>query len=194
MSLGILLLLLSQSNVLLNSKNLIKLEGEVNNYNINYVIKKITNSESDPLYLYINTNGGDVEAGLKLIHTLESYKNKKNIICIGKLIISMGFSIFQSCKERVILNSSKAMQHQMKIFLDGDIDTIREQFKYIENINQQLNKYESNRLKISEKKYNNLIKNEWWMYGKDILKFNAADKIKSLNCYNKFRKFNCIYI
>ena len=196
MFLGILLLLLllSNSKILLNKTNLIKFEGEVNDYNINYVIKEIQKSKSDPLYLYIKTNGGDVESGLRLINIIESYKKKKDIICIGEVIISMGFSIFQSCKERVILNITKAMQHQMKVTLDGDIDTIREQFIYIENINKKLNKYESNRLKISENKYNKLIKTEWWMYGKEILKFNAADKIKTLNCYNKFKKFNCKYI
>lgn len=190
MSLGILLLLLSNSKILLNKTNLIRLEGEVNNYNINYVIKEIQKSKSDPLYLYIKTNGGDVEPGLRLINTIELFKKKKDIICIGELILSMGFSIFQSCKERVILNTTKAMQHQIKISFTGDIDTIKEQFKYIENINKKLNKYESKRLKISESKYNKLIKNEWWMYGKNILKFNAADKMKILNCY----KFNCEYI
>ena len=63
-----LLLFLRTSLIVLNSTNFVELSGDIDQENINMAIKDMTYSNSDLIYLYLNTNGGEVESGLRLIH------------------------------------------------------------------------------------------------------------------------------
>ena len=73
-------------------------------------------SDTDKIYVYIDSMGGSVEVGNKLINQFNYYsKIGKSIECIAKNAYSMAFQIFQNCDKRYILSSSIAMQHQVSL-------------------------------------------------------------------------------
>lgn len=186
-----LLLFLRTSLIVLNSTNFVELTGDVDQENINNVIKELTYSNSDLIYLYLNTNGGEVESGLRLIHILESYSDKKNIICIGEKVLSMGFSIFQACKTRIVMLSSTAMQHQMIISLEGQLYTLMRKLEYLKHIDDYLSTQESERLKMPKEFYKSLTEHEWWLHGRTIVEKKAADKVQKVICNRKLSKILC---
>ena len=186
-----LLLFLRTSLIVLNSTNFVELSGDIDQENINMAIKDMTYSNSDLIYLYLNTNGGEVESGLRLIHILESYDNKKNIICIGEKVISMGFSIFQACKTRIVMLSSTAMQHQMIVSLEGQLYTLMRKMEYLKYIDDYLSTRESERLKMPKEFYKSLTEHEWWLHGRSIVEKNAADKLQKVICDRKLSKILC---
>ena len=74
------------------------------------MIEKITKKS---VYLYIDSTGGSVHYGEKIIQYIE-YKKEKNIfICAHTHTLS--FHIYQHCNFRVVLPSSTNMQHQMSL-------------------------------------------------------------------------------
>ena len=64
-------------------------------YDLNLIEKK------NDTYVYLNTPGGSVFDGLKIIEEIRKY----NMSCIVENAYSMGFIIFQSCKNRYILSN-----------------------------------------------------------------------------------------
>ena len=100
-------------NVKLNTKNSLILRGEVNDKSVSrliYQINKLDNTND--IYLYLDTPGGSVESGHKLISEIINH----NITCIAEKAYSMGFAILQSCTNRYILRHGKLMIHQVKIW------------------------------------------------------------------------------
>lgn len=186
-----LLLLLRTSLIVLNSTNFVELSGDIDEENINTVIKHLTYSKSNLTYIYINTNGGEVESGLRLIHILDSYDSKKNIICIGEKVLSMGFSIFQACKKRVVMLSSTAMQHQMIVSLEGQLYTLMRKLEYLKYIDDYLITHESKRLEMPKEIYKSLKEHEWWLHGRYIVEKKAADRIQKVICDRKLSKILC---
>ena len=96
----------------LNTTNNLVLKGEVNSKmatDFIYELNKRTN-KSD-IYVFLNTNGGSVEEGMKIISEINKYGSS----CIVEKAYSMGFAILQNCKERYILPHGSIMQHQISL-------------------------------------------------------------------------------
>jgi ATP-dependent Clp protease protease subunit len=135
------------------------------------------------IYLYINSPGGNVIAGLEIINYIKSLQNRdKQIICIAHNAMSMAFVIFQYCSQRYILYSSTLMQHQMSLGVKGKLYDINSRLSYLNSMENNINLHQANRLKLSLDNFTRLIQNDWWLYSEDILSNNAADKMVSIFC------------
>jgi ATP-dependent Clp protease protease subunit len=151
------------------SKLLSKLNAIENNY--------------DTLYLYINSPGGDVTAGLEIINYIKGLQERsKQIICISQNAMSMAFVIFQYCSTRYILFSSTLMQHQISMKLEGKLYDINSRVSYVNTIENKLVNYQAARLGISPLEFTRLIQNDWWLFSKEIITYKAADKMVSVHC------------
>jgi ATP-dependent Clp protease protease subunit len=135
------------------------------------------------MYLYINSPGGSVIAGLEIINYIKSLQSReKKIICIAHNAMSMAFVVFQYCSERYILYSSTLMQHQMSLGVKGKLYDINSRMSYLNSLETNINREQAIRLKLSLDNFTRLIQNDWWLYSEDILLNNAADKIVSIFC------------
>jgi ATP-dependent Clp protease protease subunit len=140
-------------------------------------------SKHDKLYIYINSPGGNVMAGLEIVNYIKSLQERsKKIICIAHNAMSMAFVVFQYCSERYILHSSTLMQHQMSLGLQGKLYDINSRMTYLNSLETKLNQYQSKRLNMSEEKFIQKIQHDWWLYADDIIAHNAADKMVSIFC------------
>jgi ATP-dependent protease ClpP protease subunit len=152
-------------------------------------------SEKETIYVYIDSNGGEVESGNKLINQLNYYsKIGKSIKCIAKNAFSMAFQIFQSsgCNSRYILTSSTTMQHQMSLNnIKGQLFNTMNYLKMIESMSNSLDQQSANRIGMSIEEYNKLTKTDWWLYGEDIIRKGVADCLVTIGCDQKL--FNTHY-
>jgi ATP-dependent Clp protease protease subunit len=140
-------------------------------------------NKHNTLYLYINSPGGSVMAGLEIINYIKSLQRReKQVICIAHNAMSMAFAIFQYCTERYILYSSSLMQHQMSLGVSGKLYDINSRMVYLNRLEEKINQDQAERLKLSVANFTRLIQNDWWMYAEDILANNAADKMVSIFC------------
>jgi ATP-dependent Clp protease protease subunit len=137
----------------------------------------------DTIYLYINSPGGEVTAGLEIVNYIKSLQERsKQVICIAHNAMSMAFVIFQYCSQRYILYSSTLMQHQMALSTKGKLYDINSRMTYYNTLETVLNQDQATRLEISLEEFAKRIQNDWWLYAEEIINNKAADKIVSFYC------------
>jgi len=169
--------------ITLTEKNHTSLVGVVNRDSIKLVMTDLVKrDQSKEFYLYIESPGGSVLAGLLLVDYLAT---QKNITCVASFAASMAFSILQACPTRIVTPSAVIMQHEA--YQVGDGKETSDDMKTNSNILLQMNDlmatFESKRLGITKEKFLELIKHEYWLIGSvKILHDNAADESKGVVC------------
>ena len=160
----------------LENLNYIHIEGTIEQDMASEVISNIFEQDKD-FYIYIDSNGGDVESGLKIVKMMKYLQTENiKIKCIANKAMSMAFHIFQHCDERLVTQHSVLMQHEMSIHLEGNIkDTEQLYYKYLQWDNE-INTFDSARIKMDKTQYLLELKNELWFTGDDIISHNIADR------------------
>ena len=121
------------------------LTGEVNDQSANIVIAQLIylegkNPDKD-IFLYINSPGGSVSAGMAIYDTMQYIKCDVSTICIG-LAASMGAFLLSSGTKgkRFALPNSEIMIHQPLGGAQGQASDIEIQARQIQKIKAKLNK------------------------------------------------------
>ena len=177
----------SLREIKLNSTNNILFRGPVDEDSTTeliYEFNKLSQKQKNKTILYLDTPGGSVNEGMKIVTLVKDY----NLSCIAERAYSMGFIIFQACRERLILKHSSLMQHQMSLGIMNEKGKIDSYMNYIKEIENELISMQASRLGMSRNKFRNKTVNEWWMYGDNILNYKAADKLIKIECETSLTK------
>lgn len=177
-------LLCSGKVVHLTNDNFVSLRGPVNSQSIAELISNLLDKNSNERYIYLSTNGGSVDAGLKLINVIKDLENSNiNVNCIADTAISMGFVIFQSCTNRMVLAHSTLMQHQMSMSnIRGKLLELNSYMLHINKIEDELNLMQASRLNMSKSEFEEKVMNDWWITTNESIEQNVADEIVSIKC------------
>jgi len=171
------------NTIILNNSNHISIKGPIDGSLSSKWVNQIYKNKEKDLYIYISSPGGSVVDGYQIVEAINTIsKNGINVYCIGDVSISMAFVIFQSCPHRYIRKSSILMQHQMSFGTKGEIEKVKSYVNFINNMKKEINLEQANRLKLTLDNFEKKILNDWWIYGKDIIKNNAADELITVIC------------
>lgn len=93
-----------------------------------------------PIYLYVNSPGGSVTAGLAVYDTMQYVKSEVSTICIGQAA-SMAAVLLASgaSGKRYVLPHSRVMLHQVLGGVQGQASDIEIHAKEILRVREQLN-------------------------------------------------------
>jgi ATP-dependent Clp protease, protease subunit len=105
-----------------------------------YMLYLDSEDQTKPIYLYINSPGGSVTAGLAIYDTMQHIKSEVVTICVG-LAASMGSFLLTagSNGKRLALPHSRIMIHQPSGGTRGQATDIEIEAKEILRIRKQLN-------------------------------------------------------
>jgi ATP-dependent Clp protease protease subunit len=166
---------------LLNER-IIFLGGPIDDYTANLIIAQLlyldhTDSKKD-VYLYINSPGGSVTAGLAIIDTMNFIKADVSTICVG-IAASMGALILSSGKKgkRFSLPNSEVMIHQVMGGTEGQASDIAINAKHILRTKDTLNKILASN---TNKKVDQVEKDsdrDYWMTSDEAKKYGIIDDI-----------------
>lgn len=172
----------------LTEANSVSLDGQVDAFSIPVIIDKINNLEKDQeLYIYINSQGGSVFAGIELVELLNH--TDKKITCIARSAISMAFSIFQACPTRLVTPYAILMQHRIAGAMQGTPEELKSRAQLGNDLEELLNISDSKRLGITLKEFENLVRYEYWIVGAtNIIKAKAADDVTLVKLPKKIEK------
>ncbi len=156
---------------------ILKLEGTITRQNIDILHDAFLNDPNQQNYiLYLNTNGGSISEGLRIMPYLET----KNVTCVVDRAYSMGFFLLQSCKQRYILPYGSIMQHDMSLNLADEYPKIQSYFKYLSTLYDNMISKQIDRIGISKTNFLEKIRNDWWMNATQAVEQNCVDKIVPL--------------
>ena len=161
---------------------IIFLSGEINDAVANSVVAQLIylegkNPDKD-IYLYINSPGGSVSAGLAIYDTLNYIKCDVSTICIG-LAASMGAFLLSSGTKgkRFALPNSEIMIHQPLGGAQGQASDIEIQARHMQKIMQKINKILSENTSQSLEKIEKDTDRDFYMSADEAVNYGLVDKI-----------------
>lgn len=170
----------SSNRIVLTEKNHIALIGVVDEESIATAIVQLESLPEKKVYIYINSPGGSVTAGLKFIEHLET--TEKDVTCIVDVAISMAHAITQSCKYRVAVSSNIMMQHVTSASVSGTLAQIRGIYNvYLQN-ESRLMEFSAKRVGVTTEVFRERVRNEWWTSGNDSYAQHMVDEMVSVKC------------
>ena len=121
-------------------ERIILLNGEINDTTANIWIAELLYLESvndDDIYIYINSPGGSIVAGLALYDTMRFIKPNVNTVCVG-LAASMAAFILSSGDKRYALENSEIMIHEPSTNFGGNASDIFNHTKWLERMKNKV--------------------------------------------------------
>jgi len=162
------------------------LQGEVRAENMNILIASVLHLDHEdntkPIYLYINSNGGNCQDGLALMNTLEICQSPIVTICTG-MAASMGAMIlsdkysYKPGNKRMILPDARVMIHSVASGFQGKVQDMRISFKESEMFQEKLMR----RLATNTgKTYEQIVKDcdrDLYLSAEEALEYGLVDEI-----------------
>jgi ATP-dependent Clp protease protease subunit len=166
---------------LLNER-IVFLGGPIDDHLANVIIAQLLFLESeDPkkdIYLYINSPGGHVSAGLAIMDTMNHIKPDVNTVCVGHAA-SMGAILLSAGTKgkRFVLPNSEVMIHQPLGGVEGQAADIEISAKHILRTRDTLNKILSENTGQKLDKIKNDVDRDYWMNAEESVKYGIVDKV-----------------
>ncbi|MEB3119641.1 MAG: ATP-dependent Clp endopeptidase proteolytic subunit ClpP [Snowella sp.] len=163
-------------------ERIVFLGQEVRDENANLVVAQLLFLEAeDPekdIYLYINSPGGSVSAGLGIFDTMNQIRPDVSTICIG-LAASMGaFLLSAGAKgKRMSLPNSRIMIHQPLGGAQGQATDIEIQAKEILYLKQLLNNHLANHTGQPLDKIAEDTERDFFMSAEDAKDYGLIDQV-----------------
>lgn len=163
----------------LHNDNFLVIRGSIDDTtSSNFVYELNKKKNKNNTYVYLDTPGGSVESGNVILNEIQKY----NLSCIAEKAYSMGFVLLQGCKKRYITKYAKVMQHQLSYGIKNEIEKINSYSRFINEIDQELNQMQANKINMTYSDFKFKTFNEWWLFGQNIISENVADKMVNVLC------------
>lgn len=158
------------------------LTGEVNDQSASSVIGQLLFLESEnpdkDIYLYINSPGGSVTAGMGIYDTMRFIRPKVNTICVG-LAASMGALLLSSGEKgkRFALPHSRVMIHQPLGGMQGQATELEIVACEILRTKAELNKILADNTGKPIEEVARDTERDYWLTAEEALKYGLIDRI-----------------
>ncbi len=163
-------------------ERIIFLVGPVNDGTANLVVAQMLFLESEnpdkDIFLYINSPGGSVSAGLSIFDTMQFIKPDVSTLCMG-MAASMGsFLLMAGAKgKRFALPNSRVMIHQPSGGAQGQATDIEIAAREIIKTREQLNRIYADRTGQPIERIAADMERDRWMNPSEALDYGLIDQV-----------------
>ena len=163
-------------------ERIVFLVGPVSDQTANLVCAQLLFLESEnpdkEIFLYINSPGGSVSAGLSIFDTMQFIKPDVSTLCMG-MAASMGsFLLAAGAKgKRFALPNSRVMIHQPSGGAQGQASDIEIQAREILKIREQLNRILAERTGQSTERIAADMERDYWMSPAEAKDYGIIDQV-----------------
>lgn len=176
----------SNKTIILTEKNTLILRNIIDDQSVvgvqNQAIRLSSSiSEKNTIYLFLDTPGGDIQAGYSLINTLNGLPQR--VDTITNFAGSMGFITAQSLGRRYVLPTGTFMSHRARGGLSGQIPgELNSRLLFFTGVLDAQDGVIASRLGLSKRTYQNLVINEYWTSGTNSVSNRVADEVVNVRC------------
>lgn len=169
------------------SEDTLFLYGEVADENSEFIsqgiIKLNETTVKTPILLIIDSPGGAVFPGSKIISAIEASKRPVYTICYGTCA-SMAAMIHQYGTKRLMVNRSVLMFHNASGGAQGEVNQMLSQLHFVDSFCAKMDSFVATRAGISFTEFANLCNSQIWIDSEDSLKRGFSDQTVSVNLSN----------
>jgi len=146
------------------------------------VVSQIGSIDNIPIYLFINSEGGDYFAGLSAMDHIKNM-NYPIYTVIDGMVASAATFISLAGTKRFITRSSWVLVHQIRSWFGGMYthEQLKDEMENSGNIMKSLNIMYSEHTRIPKKKLDQFFKHDLYIDSSQALKYGIADYIYSGN-------------
>lgn len=161
---------------------IIFVQGEVEDRMANLIVAQLLYLESvnadQDIYMYVNSPGGSVTAGLAIINTMNFIKPDVSTLCVGQAA-SMGAMILShgAKGKRFSLPDSRIMIHQPSSGTRGTITDQMISLREGERLKKLLNKMLSVNCDKPLEEIERVMERDFWMDAEEGKKFGIIDRV-----------------
>jgi ATP-dependent Clp protease, protease subunit len=155
-----------------------EVDDGIANQIVAYLLYLDSEDSSKPIYMYINSPGGSVTAGLAIYDTMQLIKSEVVTICVG-LAASMGSFLLMagSPGRRLALPHSRIMIHQPSGGVRGQATDIQIEAREIVRLRHQLNSIYAQRTGQPLEKIERDMDRDNFMSPQEALAYGLIDKV-----------------
>ncbi|HEU5297777.1 MAG TPA: ATP-dependent Clp endopeptidase proteolytic subunit ClpP [Burkholderiaceae bacterium] len=163
-------------------ERIVFLVGGINDATANLVVAQMLFLESEnpdkDIFLYINSPGGSVSAGLSIYDTMQFIKPDVSTLCLG-MAASMGSFLLMAGApgKRAALPNSRVMIHQPSGGAQGQAADIEIQAREILKTREQLNRIYAERTGQSVEKIAADMERDYWMSPSEAKAYGLIDQV-----------------
>lgn len=143
--------------------------------------RNIPTDKRKPITIYLNSEGGSSFDGQALIDVMLASKTPIKTVGIG-MVASMAYLIFIAGHERISFPNSCLLMHEGNTSVGGVSSKARDTMAFFDDMEERMKKFILSRTSITEEKYEEVYKKEWWMYAQEAKQFGIVDKIIGEDC------------
>jgi ATP-dependent protease ClpP protease subunit len=180
--------------ITLSKNNTLVLGGVIDGNSVGEAISKAKKLDkgtyfgsSKPIYLFMNTPGGEIQSGIELMEAFRGLNRHINTVTL--FAASMGFQVVQGLGERLVLQNGVLMSHRASGGFEGSFGG--QSPSQVENrLNfwtRRLTEMDLQTVKRSKGKqtlesYQKAYANELWLTGGQAVDGGYADRIVAVKC------------
>ncbi len=163
-------------------ERIVFLVGGINDATANLVVAQLLFLESEnpdkDIFLYINSPGGSVSAGLSIYDTMQFIKPDVSTLCLG-MAASMGSFLLMAGApgKRAALPNSRVMIHQPSGGAQGQAADIEIQAREILKTREQLNRIYAERTGQPVEKIAADMERDYWMSPGEAKDYGLIDQV-----------------
>lgn len=173
--------LITKSLVNVNQNRILLLTSNVTPESVNPLVSEIKNlakNPKEPIYLVIDSNGGSLDAGQKLIDTMRGAKSAHGLKTICIVIddaFSMAAVISAYCHQTFMMPNSALMFHEAAYGIQAPASIIESYVKFNKKFLGGFEKRLAKQLGITYEKYVELRRDELWLTADEAVEQGFAD-------------------
>lgn len=157
------------------------LSGEVNDEVANLIVSELlylNSLNNEDIYLYINSPGGSVTAGMAIYDTMNFIKCDVSTICVGMCASMAAFLLSSGTKgKRVCLKNGEVMIHQPLGGVQGQATEIKIHAERIIKMKEKLNKILASNTGKNIKDIERDTERDYYLDSKEALEYGLVDKV-----------------
>ena len=157
------------------------LSGEINDEVANLIVSELlylNSLNNEDIYLYINSPGGSVTAGMAIYDTMNFIKCDVSTICVGMCASMAAFLLSSGAKgKRVCLKNGEVMIHQPLGGVQGQATEIKIHAERIIKLKEKLNKILASNTGKDIKKIERDNERDYYLDSEEDLEYGLVDKV-----------------
>ena len=135
-------------------------------------------SDRKKIKIFINSNGGSLNAIMELITLCNLSKTPVVAIGMGKCYSAGGLLLMGIPKgNRYILSTTEALVHDGSTGSMGDTGKVLDDLEYTKKTEESTKKFILSHTNISNELYDKNYRRNWWLDSDEIIKYGLADHV-----------------
>lgn len=132
--------------------------------------------ERKPIWIMLNTPGGDIDSMWQLINMMNISKTHVNTVNFSNAL-SAGAHLLAAGYKRYAMPGSKVLIHSGSCMFGGDREKMESVKKYYDALDDKINEYLLSKTRIDKKTFKKKAPSDWYLTAEEALEQGVVDDI-----------------